>query len=94
MAWLSTASVSIVESKKYITEWLSVVFGTQSVWYRTRTVVVTRYPGLTQAAAETKASTDSAAENVTDAHTEATGGGSYAAVTTTDVKGTWTKLEE
>lgn len=93
MAWLSSATESIVESKKYITERLSVLLGSASYWKRTRTVTVTRWPGLTQAAAETKALSESAVADCTDAHTEATGGGSYAAVSTIDTTSDWERVE-
>jgi len=94
MAWLTTISEdgTIVESKKYLSENISVVWGGAKNWVRTRVVTVTRYVGLTLAAAEAQAATDAATTNCTDAHTEATGGGSYAAVSTYDVRGEWTEV--
>lgn len=94
MAWLSapTADGTIVESKKYLSENLTVVLGGAKTWVRTRVVTVTRYVGLTKDAAEARAATDSSVANCTDAHTEATGGGSYAAVSTYDVRGEWTEV--
>jgi len=94
MAWLNTISEdgTIVESKKYLSENISVVWGCAKNWIRTRVVTVTRYVGLTKDAAEAQAAIDAATTNCTEAHTEATGGGSYAAVSTYDVRGEWTEV--
>jgi hypothetical protein len=76
MAWLGapTAAGTIVETTRYITERLSFIFGTGTIAYtRTRTITVTKYVGLTKAAAETQALTSSALTDCTDAHTERIG---------------------
>lgn len=94
MAWLTSVSSegTIVESKKYIAESLAIIAtNSASYWTRTREITVTRYPGLTKDAAETQASTDKTA-GATDAHTENTGGGSFAAVSTFDTTGDWEKV--
>jgi hypothetical protein len=94
MAWLTSiiAEGTITESKKYITERLAIIAtNSASYWARTRIVTVTKYPGLDKATAEAKALADSVLANCTDAHTENTGGGSFAAVTTIDVLTDWTK---
>jgi len=95
MAWLGsiTAAGTIVESKKYMTNRLWVIFGESRMYTQTRTVTVTRYPGLTQAAAETAALDFSNDDDVIDSHTEKTGGGSYAVEKTEDVSGDWEVVE-
>ena len=94
MAWLTSISSdgTIVESKKYLNENVTIITSGVKSWVRTRTVTVTRYVGLTEAAADAKAAIDITTTNCTDAHTEQTGGGSYAAVSTFDVRGTWTPV--
>jgi hypothetical protein len=94
MGWLTATSSdnTIVESKKYLSENISVVWGGAKQWVRTRVITVTRYVGMTKSAAETQAALDAGTANCTDAHTEATGGGSYAAVSTYDVRGEWTEV--
>jgi hypothetical protein len=94
MAWLSTPSENgtITESVKYIAERLTIVWGSVSYYTRTRTITQKRFVGLTQAAAETQAGTSSVIADCVDAHTEATGGGSYAALETIDSVTDWTPV--
>jgi len=91
MGWLTSPSSNgtITESKKYITENLYVALGRQYHYTRTRVITTIRYVGLTQGAAETQASTSSGVTGSVDAHTEVTGGGSYAALGTTDIVTDW-----
>jgi len=91
MAWLAEPSENgtITENVSYVTENLWICFDSVDHWQRTRTITQKRYVGLTQGAAETQAASSSETTNCVDAHTEATGGGSYAALETIESYTDW-----
>ena len=89
MAWDTGANYPIVTAHQTINDsYIVPIVGTKFI--RTRTIVTTKYVGMTQTAAENYVDTHVNDTNVVDAHTERMNdAGAYAAVITTDAQVAW-----
>jgi hypothetical protein len=92
MAWLSAASAAgtIIERDTQNIERYQAIPGKTIEYTRTHSFIVTRYVGLTKAAADSQLTTSAAKANCTDAHLEYQGAGQYHVVETIETWGTWT----
>lgn len=89
MGWDTGANYPVVTNHQTMNESYIVPF-VGTTYVRTRTIVTTKYVGMTQSAAESYVDTHATDTDVVDAHTERQNdAGAYAAVITTSVRTSW-----